>query len=84
MVFVMAIGMAFTPKTDGVTTGWISLNNVATPLDIHPCNGTGYVCKVTFEDDLEEREFTVYTDATLTMSIKSSSKDPYIMAEMPE
>ncbi|HTN68969.1 MAG TPA: DUF6520 family protein [Dysgonamonadaceae bacterium] len=85
MVFVMAIGMAFTSKTDEVSTGWIDLNGVATKLDNHPCdNGTVEDCKVTFEDDLEEREFKVFTDASLQTVFTASTGDPYILPKMPE
>lgn len=85
MVFVMAIGMAFTPKSNGLSAGWINLNGVATPLNNHPCdNGTEEDCKVTFEDDPDGHVYTVYINEALITPVTSSKVDPYVMAEKPE
>ncbi|MDT0644518.1 DUF6520 family protein [Zunongwangia sp. F363] len=84
MAFVMAIGLAFANKANVQSAGWINLDGVATQLNDDPCNGTGFSCRVTFEDDEQERIFTVYTNQSLQTPKPSSSLSPHSLPEMPD
>lgn len=84
LAFVMAVGLAFANPTETQSNGWVEIDGVATQLSNDPCNGTGHICKVIFEDDNERRPFTVFTDQTLLTPKQSGSSDAYILPEMPE
>ena len=85
LAFVMAVGMAFANKANVQTDGWINLNGVATQLENNdPCIPGNETCRVTFQDDEQEREFTVYESPALETPKQSVSDDAYELPEMPE
>lgn len=84
LAFVMAVGMAFANKANVQSAGWIEVDGIATQLSNDPCLGQGNVCEVTFEEDDENRVFTVYTNENLLIPKSSSSQTPYSLPGMPD
>lgn len=83
LAFVMAVGFAFANKANVQAPGWINLDGIATQLENDPCTSGTSTCKVTFEDDEDQRIFDVYTDQTLQVLKNDGTGVPYELPEMP-
>ncbi|WP_028375589.1 DUF6520 family protein [Leeuwenhoekiella sp. MAR_2009_132] len=82
MTLGLAVGLAFA-NTTTVVSGWIDLDGIPTQLDSEPCQGTGEICHVKFDNDPQEREFPVYTDMSLTTLKDSNTTVPYQLPALP-
>lgn len=84
LAFVMAVGMAFANTANVQSSGWISLDGVATQLSSDPCEGVGTTCRVIFEGDEQERIFDVFTDQSLQTLKPAGTSVPYRLPGMPQ
>ncbi|MAZ29307.1 MAG: hypothetical protein CL868_19825 [Cytophagaceae bacterium] len=82
LAVIMAVGLAFA-NNNLQANGWIDLDGTPTQLSSDPCMGSGYDCKVIFEDDPQERVFDVYTDSNLNVHKSSGVANPYIEPNLP-
>lgn len=82
MVFVMGIGMAFTPKSNGVSAGWINLNGVPYQLKFDPCTSNqDILCRVVFINDPNAVEYQVYEDQDFNTPKIGGTISPYLIME---
>ncbi len=82
MTLGLAVGLAFA-NTANQSNGWIDLDGTPTQLSSDPCTGTGYDCKVRFEEDPNQQVFEVYDDMLLTIPKQSGVETTYVIPGTP-